>query len=296
MRDSHPARRLTSPVIQCLSNSANNIRAKGAAVVQSLLESELESVALELADAAGAAILPYFRQATLVADSKDENSWDPVTAADREAELVMRDILASRRPEDGIIGEEFEPVQGTSGLTWVLDPIDGTRGFLCGAPTWGVLIAVSGESGPMFGIVDQPYIRERFVGGFGKCWMDGPLGRRNLRARTGKSLPQATLATTYPEIGTRDESRAFHRLADQVLLVRYGMDCYAYALLAAGQIDLVVEAGLKLVDVHAPVALVRAAGGIATDWNGGEAHLGGRMIAAATETLHRLALETLRTD
>ncbi|MDE0111135.1 MAG: inositol monophosphatase family protein, partial [Albidovulum sp.] len=238
-------------------------------------------------------ILPYFRQEFLEVESKEENSWDPVTAADREAESAMRKILSSRRPNDGILGEELEPVEGKTGLTWVLDPIDGTRGFLCGAPTWGVLIAVAAEKGPIFGIVDQPYTKERFVGGFGRCWMDGPSGRRNLQVRTGKSLERATLATTYPEIGTKAECAAFRRLADRVLLVRYGMDCYAYALLAAGQIDLVVEAGLKPFDAHAPIALVRAAGGIATDWNGNAAHAGGRMVAAATESLHRVALEEL---
>ncbi|MCY4461303.1 MAG: inositol monophosphatase family protein [Albidovulum sp.] len=261
--------------------------------MNSVLASELESVALELADAARTSILPFFRQESLTVDNKAEASWDPVTEADRQAEKSMRAILSNRRPDDGILGEEFEPVPSASGLTWVLDPIDGTRGFLCGAPTWGVLIAVSSESGPIFGIVDQPYIGERFAGGFGKCWMEGPLGRRDLRARSGKCLEQATLATTYPAIGTEAECLAFRRLADRALLVRYGLDCYAYALLAAGQIDLIVEAGLKPFDVHAPIALVRAAGGIVTDWKGREAHGGGRLVAAATESLHALALAEL---
>ena len=179
-------------------------------------------------------------------------------------------------------------------MTWVLDPIDGTRGFICGTPTWGVLIAVSGENGPIFGIVDQPYVKERFVGGFGKCWMEGPLGRRELRVRSGKSLRQASLASTYPEIGTKVESEAFRRLADQALLVRYGMDCYAYALLSAGQIDLVVEAGLKPFDVHAPIALVRGGGRNSNRLERrGRRMEAVRLIAAATESLHRLALEEL---
>ena len=120
-----------------------------------------------MADAARAAILPWFRSTALVSDNKLDDGFDPVTEADRAAETAMRAVLADRRPDDGIHGEEFGRQPGTSGLTWVLDPIDGTRAFISGSPTWGVLIAVGGAGGPDLGIIDQPYIGERFVGGFG---------------------------------------------------------------------------------------------------------------------------------
>jgi histidinol phosphatase-like enzyme (inositol monophosphatase family) len=197
------------------------------------------------------------------------------------------------RPDDAILGEEFGTTGGTSGLTWVLDPIDGTRGYISGTPTWGVLIAVNDPDGPVFGVIDQPYIRERFHGGLGQASVTGPSGTAPLSVRRGRDLAGATLLTTFPEVGTPAEHAAFRRVADRVRLTRYGMDCYGYALLAAGQVDLVIEAGLHPYDVAAPVAVVQAAGGIMTDWQGGPAHHGGRVIAAATADLHRAALALL---
>ncbi|PRY93917.1 histidinol-phosphatase [Donghicola tyrosinivorans] len=253
----------------------------------------LIETANEMAAAARAAILPYFRNPELMADNKDEDGFDPVTEADRAAEAAMRHVLQQRRPMDSIFGEEMGQHEGDSGLTWVLDPIDGTRGFLSGTPTWGVLIALSDQDGPVMGIVDQPYIGERFFGGFGQAYCDGPVGRRSLHVRKGVTLDEAILFSTFPEVGSVDEGRAFRNLAKRVKLVRYGMDCYAYALLAAGQIDLVVEAGLNAYDIQGPQAVIEAAGGIVTDWNGGPAHNGGRIIAAASEEIHAAALELL---
>ena len=179
--------------------------------------------------------------------------------------------------QDGILGEEFGATPGTSGRTWVLDPVDGTRAFLAGAPTWGVLIALADESGPVYGLIDQPYIGERFEGGFGDARMVGPQGTRVLRVRGDRPLAEAILMTTYPEVGSDAEGAAFAELSRHVRLTRYGLDCYAYALLAAGQIDLVVEAGLAAYDIQAPIAVIEAAGGIVTDWRGGPAHQGGRV-------------------
>lgn len=255
---------------------------------------ELLRVAISLANAAREAILPYFRAPDLQTDNKEAGTgFDPVTAADRAAEQAMRDILERERPQDAILGEEFGEKPGESGLTWVLDPIDGTRGFLSGTPTWGVLIAVGGEAGPQLGIIDQPYIGERFLGGFGAAWMEGPLGRRELGVRQAGELEQAILFTTFPEIGNASERAAFMALEKQVKLTRYGLDCYAYALLAMGQIDLVVEAGLQAYDIQAPIAVIEAAGGIVTDWQGGKAHMGGRILAAANAGLHIAAMAVL---
>jgi histidinol phosphatase-like enzyme (inositol monophosphatase family) len=205
----------------------------------------------------------------------------------------MRAILARRRPEDAILGEEFGTTPGTSGLTWVLDPIDGTRGYLSGTPTWGVLISVRDAEGPLFGIIDQPYIRERFEGGLGRAQMQGPMGESALGVRSPRPLSQAILFSTFPEVGTPDEAAAFRRVAGQAKLVRYGTDCYAYALIAAGQIDLVIEAGLQAYDVQAPIAVIEAAGGIVTDWQGRPAHDGGQILAAANRAIHAEALALL---
>lgn len=255
--------------------------------------SDLE-VAEKMADAARAAILPYFRQSNLETANKLQDGYDPVTVADRAAEQAMRDLLMELRPDDGILGEEYGAVSGRSGRTWVLDPIDGTRGFVSGTPTWGVLIALSDDRGPIMGLIDQPYIGERFVGGEAGAFMEGPLGRAKLSTRRTRVLKDAVLFTTFPEVGTTNEGAAFQAVSQQVQLTRYGMDCYAYALLAAGQVDLVIEAGLNAYDIQAPIAVIEAAGGIVTDWQGRPAHHGGRALAAANSDIHAEALEILR--
>lgn len=247
-----------------------------------------------LADAARAVILPHFRSPNLSAQNKDAAGFDPVTVADRAAEQAMRALLALHRPDDAIWGEEFGQSAGTSGRTWVLDPIDGTRGFITGTPTWGVLIALSDDSGPLLGMIDQPYIGERFFGTEGAALMTGPQGTKQLVTRTTATLDQAFLFTTFPEVGTPKDRAGFMAVADTVKLTRYGMDCYAYALLAAGQVDLVIEAGLNAYDIQGPIGVIEAAGGIVTNWQGGPAFNGGRALAAANTTLHAEALDILR--
>ncbi len=258
------------------------------------LRAELKATAHAMADAARPVTLRYFRQTGLTADNKETDRFDPVTAADRGAEESMRAILAEMRPDDAILGEEFGAKSGTTGLTWVLDPIDGTRGYISGTPTWGVLIAVNAGAAPVFGIIDQPYIGERFSGGFGQAELRGPNGTVPLATRPCAALSGATLFSTYPEVGNAAEAQGFGALSEQVKLVRFGIDCYAYALLAAGQIDLVVEAGLQAYDVQGPIAVVEAAGGIVTNWQGGPAHDGGRILAAGSPEVHALALQVLR--
>ena len=254
---------------------------------------DLVATASELADVARIATLAHFRSDGLTADTKESHRFDPVTVADRLSETRMREILARRRPDDAILGEEFGPKAGTSGLTWVLDPIDGTRGYLSGTPTWGVLISVADDSGPIYGIIDQPYIGERFEGGFGRAQVAGPMGIRALKCRPPRPLGDAILFTTFPEVGTAEEGTAFRRVAAKARLVRYGMDCYAYALIAAGQIDLVIEAGLQAYDVQAPIAVIEAAGGMVTDWQGSPVHQGGQVLAAANAAIHAEALVLL---
>lgn len=254
----------------------------------------IDGIAHAIADAARAAILPHFRNRALAQDNKEKGGFDPVTEADRAAERAMREILDTARPEDAVLGEEYGHRSGISGLTWVLDPIDGTRGFVSGTPTWGVLIAVSDADGPIYGLIDQPYIGERFVGSALGAHMSGPLGEAPLSVRSVKALGDAILFTTFPEVGTPEDKRGFDAVARTVKLTRFGMDCYAYALLAAGHVDLVIEAGLQAYDIQAPIAVIEAAGGIVTDWEGQPVHLGGRALAAATPELHAAALALLQ--
>lgn len=252
----------------------------------------LRQTAHALADAAAQETLKHFRTA-LTAENKDKGGFDPVTIADRAAEDAMRAVLAAKRPEDGIIGEEAGNKPSCSGLTWVLDPIDGTRAYISGAPTWGTLIAVQDETGPIYGMIDQPYIGERFEGGEGRAQVSGPRGTHPLQVRGTTALNDATILTTFPEVGTEAEGAAFHEVAKRCKLTRYGFDCYGYALLALGQVDLVVEAGLSAYDIAGPIGVVQGAGGIVTNWSGGPAHRGGRALAAATPELHQAALEIL---
>lgn len=258
-----------------------------------MMDQQIVETAHKLADIARVETLRHFRQGHLVTDNKASSGFDPVTAGDRAAEQAMRAILTQDRPDDGVVGEEFGTTDGTSGITWVLDPIDGTRGYLSGTPTWGVLIAACDASGPIFGIIDQPFVGERFEGGLGHARYVGPRGNADLSVRKGRTMDDAILFSTFPEIGTASEATAFRRVADRARLVRYGMDCYAYGLLALGQIDLVIEAGLHRYDIAAPIAVIEAAGGVVTDWQGGAVDLGGRVVAAATPELHAEALEIL---
>lgn len=258
------------------------------------LQQALIETAGALADAAAARCLPLFRSKLLITDNKAGGAhFDPVTQADRDAEQAMRELLAERRPQDGILGEEFGPKPSVSGLTWVLDPIDGTRAFLSGAPSWGILVGLNAGAGPLMGLIDQPYTRERFVGGFGRAYLSRDATETPLGVRPCASLRDAVLYTTFPEIGTPDERAAFEEVKARTRLARYGLDCYAYALVAMGQVDLVIEAGLFPYDVQGPQAVIEAAGGIVTDWRGGPAHEGGRIVAAGDRRVHAAALEFL---
>ncbi len=262
-------------------------------VVQQSEISGLLDCALKLADAAARISLSHFRTRDLAADNKAATGFDPVTIADREAERAMRQLLADLRPKDAILGEEFDVKTGTSGLTWILDPIDGTRAFMSGTPTWGTLIACCTADGPLLGVIDQPHTGERFIGTPDGAHLAHRGTTTPMTAAATTDLSQAILFSTFPEIGSPAERAAFTRVAERARLVRYGMDCYAYGLLAMGQIDLVIEAGLNAYDIAAPVAVIEAAGGIVTDWQGGPVWQGGQALAAATPELHAAALALL---
>ncbi len=251
-------------------------------------------VAHKMADAAGAVIMPHFR-VEIVFENKDIAGFDPVSEADRLAERTMREIVAQFRPFDGFRGEEFADTVGSSGCAWVVDPIDGTRGFMCGTPTWGTLIALrSAPERVCLGLIDQPYIGERFWGTDGTAYLRNRNGQERITTSSILSLSEAKLFSTFPEIGRQRDRSGFEAVADRVRLVRFGMDCYAYALLAAGYIDLIVEAGLRPYDINAPIGLIEAAGGMVTNWSGQSAVNGGQVVAAATQSLHNAALDLLK--
>ncbi len=258
-------------------------------------KAELISVSQAMAEAGGLAALAHFRTPALSPQNKDQTGgFDPVTIADRAAEAAMRAVLASDRPQDAILGEEGGSSPGTSGLTWVLDPVDGTRAFISGIPMWGVLIGLDAGQGPVLGLIDQPYIGERFLGAFGRASLTRRgEAARSITTRACADLNEATLFTTFPEVGTSEEGAAFADVSARVRLTRYGTDCYAYAMLAMGQIDLVIEAGLHAYDIQGPMAVIQAAGGMVTNWQGGPAHHGGRVLAAGDARVHAQALEVL---
>ena len=261
--------------------------------VGSELQAELWRTAGDLADVAAAHCLRLFRSPDLVAANKAASGFDPVTEADRAAEAAMRKIIAERRPGDGVDGEEYGRETGSSGFTWVLDPIDGTRAFLSGAPTWGILIGLDDGTGPVLGVVDQPFTGERFMGGFGRAEYRRGGDSSDLRVRACPALADAVLYTTRPEVGSLAELEGFMEVSRQARLTRYGFDCYAYALIALGHVDLVIEAGLHSYDIQGPQAVIEAAGGVVTDWRGRPAHQGGRVLAAGDRRAHAAALEIL---
>jgi histidinol phosphatase-like enzyme (inositol monophosphatase family) len=255
--------------------------------------SELIRVANLAADAAHGPVLRHFRSSDLRADNKDVGGFDPVTIADRDAETAMRAVLAAERPHDGVFGEEHGRAEGTSGLTWVLDPIDGTRAFISGAPVFGVLVACYDGTNPIIGLIDQPYIGERFFGGPDGATLTRGDDIRSLSTRQNVELSDAIVLSTFPEVGTEAEYQGFRAVSNQARLTRYGLDCYGYALVALGQADLVIEAGLNAYDIQGPMAVVQAAGGVVTNWRGGDAATGGQIIAAGCPALHAKALELL---
>lgn len=254
---------------------------------------EFEAFAHELADAARDATLPGFRQQTLVIDKGADGAFDPVTEADREAERVMRDLIHTIYPAHGIIGEEFADENGSE-LAWVLDPIDGTRAYICGLPLWGTLIGLCEHGQPVLGLMSQPYTGERYFGNGSTAQLRDGGGTRLLRTRACPKLTDATVCATHPDMFPDPDSRQrFQRVAAAARLTRYGGDCYLYCMLAMGQVDLVVEAGLQFYDIAALIPVIEGAGGVITDWRGGRDFRSGSVVAAGDRQLHASALALL---
>ena len=246
-----------------------------------------------LATVSGEAILPFFRTSLGVDNKAGAGGFDPVTAADRSAETAMRTLIRQSFPDHGIIGEEFGSERTDAEYVWVLDPIDGTKSFISGMPAWGTLIALTRAGEPVYGMMHQPFTRERFTGDGGAARYRGPTGERALRVRRCARLADAILMTTSPLLMKAVDRAAFAKVEKAVRLSRYGGDCYAYCMLAAGHVDLVIETELKPYDILPLIPIIAGAGGLVTAWDGGRAHAGGRIIAAGDARVHEAAMELL---
>lgn len=247
------------------------------------------ALAERLADAAGAAIRPLFR-ARYAIEAKPDAS--PVTQADRAAEAAMRAILEAERPADGIVGEEYGIVRDGAERVWVLDPIDGTRSFIAGRPIFGTLIALMEAGRPVLGVIDQPVLRERWVGA---RYRPTTLNGTPVTTRVCTELVKAQLATTGPSYFAADDLARFDTVRAGVGGAIWGGDCYNYALLASGHLDLVIESGLKLYDFAALVPVVEGAGGRMCDWHGArlDSASDGHVVAAGDPTLIEVVLDAL---
>lgn len=256
---------------------------------------ELLATAMAAVDAAGETLRARFRRPVAVENKAKPGAtraFDPVTAADRAAEQAITAVIRARHPDHAILGEEYGAVDGTSPYRWVIDPIDGTRAFIAGLPTWGTLVGIEEDGKPVIGVMDQPYTRER-------AWADrdasylrsvgGEVGR--LATRACPDLADAIVLATSPDLfGPGVEAAVFADVKSKARLVRYGHDCYAYVMLAAGHVDVVIEAGLEPYDVVALIPIIERAGGRITTWEGKPAGGGGRILASGDPTLHAALL------
>jgi histidinol phosphatase-like enzyme (inositol monophosphatase family) len=241
----------------------------------------LEAFALELARAAGAVILPLFRAEHGLENKAGPGAFDPVTAADRGAETAMRRLIAARFPDHGVIGEEHGEDRPEAEFVWVLDPVDGTRAFVAGLPLWTTLIGLRWQGRPVVGAVAQPYLDEVFHGTAAGSAVSRRGERRPLKVRPCPRLTEAVVATTDPALLNGAELGAWRQVQQTARIARYGCDAYAFAMVAAGAIDLVVEAGLKAWDIEAAIPLLEGAGGMVTDWRGAPVGRDGGQVAVA---------------
>jgi histidinol phosphatase-like enzyme (inositol monophosphatase family) len=256
---------------------------------------DLEPFALELARAAGGVILPLFR-----ADIGDENKaaagerYDPVTEADKASEAAIRALISQHHPDHGVIGEEYGADRPDAEFVWVIDPIDGTRAFMAGLPLWTTLIALRHHGKPVLGLIAQPYLDEIFLGGPGGSNLHARGEIRPLRVRPCPTLTQAIIATTDAQLFDGAEAAAWSQVRAAARLARFGCDAYAYAMVALGRVDLVVESGLKPWDYEPLMPVVEGAGGRVTNWRGEAVDGTGQIVAAGDPACLDEALTALR--
>ncbi|AHB49463.1 inositol monophosphatase [Hyphomicrobium nitrativorans NL23] len=256
---------------------------------------DLLVLAHDLADRSRAVIRPYFRKRLDVADKGGPKGFDPVTKADQAAERAITRLIRERAPDHGVIGEEYGAQRPDAAYQWVVDPIDGTRSFITGVPMWGTLIGLLHEGEPVLGVMDQPFTGERFWSGKRGSHLQEAGGRaRRIRTRACPRVKDAVLMTTSPDLlEPGAETEAFLRVKKDARMTRFGGDCYAYCMLAAGFVDVVVEAGLKSYDIAALIPIVERAGGRMTTWDGRPATEGGRIVAVGDPALHEKVMKLL---
>jgi myo-inositol-1(or 4)-monophosphatase len=249
-----------------------------------------------MASDSGAAILPLFR-ADLEVENKHAEEWDPVTAADRQAEAVMRKLIEAQFPDDAILGEEYGEKPGRSGYKWILDPIDGTRAFVVGVPTWATLIGLYFEDKPLLGAMHQPFIDELFVGDGQQAFYEKAGRRTALHVSNCTRLESAKVGTTSPHLYEKNGFLAgFERLRDGCRLIRYSGDAYFFSMLAAGQLDIALDPSLQTYDIAALIPIIEGAGGYVREWTGRDPSKGGNILAAASTALMEQALDVLSTQ
>lgn len=246
-----------------------------------------------IASAAAAETLPRFRSQGAVVN-KLAGGFDPVTEADREAERAIRALIGEEFPDHGILGEEHGSENLASRHVWVIDPIDGTRAFISGLPVWGTLVGLTVDGDAVAGLMSQPFTGELFYANADGAFYEGPGGSRKLAARKTTKLEDATLFTTTPALFKGDARSRFDLFETKVQLSRYGTDCYAFAMVAAGTVDIVADPGLKPYDIVALIPIIEKAGGVVTTFDGRPAESGGDILAAATPELHEAAMAALR--
>lgn len=248
---------------------------------------------LEAAAVAAERTLAGFRT-PLAVENKGKTAFDPVTAADKDAEIAIRALIAERFPEHGIIGEEWDRKASTGAFDWIVDPIDGTRSFISGIPLWGTLIGLMHEGRALAGLMAQPFTGEQWLGLPGLALYRRGDASQSIRTSGLTDLARAKISATTPDMfDPATTGAAFARLDAATLQCRWGLDCYGYCLLASGYLDIVCEADLKNVDIAPLIPIIEAAGGVVTTWDGGLAEAGGTCLAAATPALHAAALAVL---
>jgi myo-inositol-1(or 4)-monophosphatase len=258
------------------------------------VDDKLIAFANRLADASGAVIRPYFRQRIEVVHKPGRAPFDPVTEADKGGERAIRAIITRERPEDGILGEEYGETPGKNAFRWVLDPVDGTRAFITGRHEWGSLIALEENEVPVLGILDQPVLGERFIAVHGRSVLVEGDKRTPLKVRECESLKDAILCATDPSAYfSPQQQAAFARVKEKARMTRYAGDCYLFAALALGFIDIIIEANFNRWDVAALIPLIEGAGGIMTSWDGSHCREGKTIVACGDKRVHEEAIKLL---
>ncbi len=250
----------------------------------------------ELANAAATVSLEYFKKPIKITSKgpKLNTDFDPVTIADRNTEKKIRELIRARFPDHNILGEEEADEQKNSNFTWIIDPIDGTRAYITGVPTWGTLIALRDNDKSIIGLLDQPYLRERYIGTPSGTLLNG----KPIKTRPCDSIFNATISTTDPLqlFADDDERDRFFRVAAGAKMMRNGYDCYAYAMVASGFMDVVIESGLNAHDIQALIPIIEGAGGLVTNWQGESVNEGGQVVACGDKRLHEQVIGLLNTS